>query len=223
MFQLGLFSENNKDSLRHFIENATGKNVSLTITDNTTSILSVKGRGKKFFVRLHWMFMHAGDDVLEEVTEFIKKRKGRTPLITTFIKENERYLRNKPYRTASTGITQGRYHNLREIFVSLNNKYFGGKISAPIAWGKKSYRWTVKNRTLGSYSRSNNTIRINPVLDKKNVPHYFVKFVVYHEMLHADLHKEDKNRKRSIHSSEFKRRERLFEKYEKAVSWEKQH
>jgi hypothetical protein len=223
MFQLGLFFQNNKETLRDYFEKDVGKPVSLTITDNSTSMLSVKTRGNTVFVRLHWMFLHAGNDVIREVAGFVKKRKGNTPLISSFIRGNEKCLRNRPFRQDSTRVREGRYHNLGEIFDSLNNEYFGGRVSASIVWGKKSYRWAVKNRTLGSYGRSNNTIRISPVLDKKNVPRYFVRFVVYHEMLHADLHEEEKDRRRPVHSPEFKRRERLFDRYEKAVSWEKKH
>jgi predicted metal-dependent hydrolase len=223
MLQLGLFFQNNKETLRDYFEKATGKPVSLTITDNSTSMLSVKTRQKTVLVRLHCMFLHAGNDVIIEVAEFVKKRRGSTPLITSFIRENEKYLRNRPFRQKSTRDTKGRYHNLREIFDSLNNEYFSGSVSASIEWGKKSYRWAVRNRTLGSYSSSNNIIRINPVLDKKNVPLYFIRFVAYHEMLHANLHEKEKDRRRLVHSAEFKRRERLFDRYEKAVSWEKKH
>jgi predicted metal-dependent hydrolase len=117
--------------------------------------------------------------------------------------------------------TRGKYHDLLELFASVNNRYFGGKIKASISWGKKVPRWAVRKRTLGSYSHQTNTIWINPVLDRKNIPRYVIRFIVYHEMLHCDIPVEKKNGRRLVHSPEFKKRERLFEHYEKAVSWEK--
>jgi len=74
---------------------------------------------------------------------------------------------------------------------------------------------------LGSYCKHTGTIRINPVLDRRNVPLYFIRFVVYHEMLHSSMREERKNGRRSVHNPEFRKRERLFREYEKAISWEK--
>ncbi len=94
-------------------------------------------------------------------------------------------------------------------------------INAAITWGAKSPRWAVRKRTLGSYSERSNTIRINPVLDRKTVPRYYVAFVVYHEMLHAAIGLLLQGKRRSVHSREFRKRERLFKDYERAVAWER--
>ena len=67
------------------------------------------------------------------------------------------------------------------------------------------------------------TIRINPVLDSRKIPRYVIGFIVYHEMLHADIDTELKNCRRRIHSEEFKKREKMYKYYERAVEWEKQH
>jgi predicted metal-dependent hydrolase len=220
MSQLNLQFSNNKNTIKDYLEKETGKLVSLTITDNSTSMLSVKTKENSVFVRLHRMFLHAENDIIKEIAEFIKFRKRKTPLISKFIRENKHYLKNKSSRPPVIR-TQGKYHNLKELFNSLNDEYFKGRITAPISWGKKNPRLAVRKRTLGSYSSHTNTIRINSVLDRKNVPRYFIKFVIYHEMLHSDMHRERKNGRRLLHSSEFKRRERLFEHYEKTISWEK--
>lgn len=222
MFQLNLQFSNNKDTLKDYFEKAAGKAISLTLTDNYTSMLSVKTKGNSVFVRLHRMFLHAENYIIREIAEFIKFRKRRTPLISKFIRENKHYLKNKSSRPPVIR-TQGKYYNLKELFNSLNDEYFKGRITASISWGKKNPRWAVRKRTLGSYSSRTNTIRINPILDKKNVPQYFLNFIVYHEMLHSDMSVGKKNGRRLVHSPEFKRRERLFEHYEKAISWEKRH
>ena len=64
-------------------------------------------------------------------------------------------------------------------------------------------------------------IRINPVLDRKTVPRYFVAFIVYHEMLHASLGALLKGTRRNVHSREFRKREKLFKDYENAMAWER--
>jgi len=224
VLQLDLFFTYNRDSLEYYLTKNTGETVSLVVTDNSTSMLSVKKKGKSVFVRLHWIFLNAENDVIREIAEFIKSRRGGTPLIRKFIRNNIHFLKKKSSRPANI-IHRGVYYDLREIFDSLNDKYFRGRMTSPIRWGKKHSRKAVKKRTLGSYSSSTDTIIINPFLDTRNVPRYFLEFIVYHEMLHSGMYMEEtkKNNRRSVHSSEFKKRERLFEHYDKAVSWEKRH
>jgi len=222
MFQLSLHFSNSKDTLRDFLEKITRKSVSLTLTDNSISMLSIKKKNNSFSVRMHWMFLDAGKEVIGEIANFIKTRKGQTPLIRKFISENQTCLKNKERHSKQFSIrTQGRFCNLREIFDSLNNNYFGAGITASISWGKQNSRRAVRKRTLGSYCRHSNTIRINPVLDRRNVPHYFIEYVIYHEMLHSAVREERKNGRRPMHTSEFRKRERLFKEYDKAISWEK--
>lgn len=56
-----------------------------------------------------------------------------------------------------------------------------------ISWTDKPYKTYY-----GVYYPDNNSIKINSVLNSKNVPVEVIKFVIYHEMLHRDYHKHDK-------------------------------
>lgn len=222
MFQLSLHFSNSKDTLRDFLEKITRKSVSLTLTDNSISMLSIKKKNNLFSVRMHWMFLNADNEIIREIGNFIKTRKCQTPLIRKFISENQSCLKNKERHSKQFSIqTQSRFHKLREIFDSLNNEYFGGRITATISWGKQNSRRAVRKRTLGTYCRHTDTIRVSPVLDRRSVPHYFIRYVVYHEMLHSAVREERKNGRRPMHTSEFRKRERLFKEYDKAISWEK--
>ncbi|HAK89491.1 MAG: hypothetical protein A2077_02280 [Nitrospirae bacterium GWC2_46_6] len=205
--------------LRSCLEKMIGRHVSLTITDNSTSMISVKSGGNTVAVRLHRMFLSAGNDVISEVARFIRNRKGKTPLIRDFIRQNSGCLKKTARKVVINA--QGKYYHLSDIYRSINEEYFGGTVSARIAWGAKSPRYAVRKRTMGSYSSHANIIRINPVLDRRSVPRYFIEFIVYHEMLHAAMGVEIKNGRRSVHSREFKRRERLFKHYDRAAAWEK--
>jgi hypothetical protein len=222
MFQLRLRFFRNKDALKDYFEKMTRKDISLFITDNSNSVLSTRTKDNSLSVRMHWMFLNAGHEVIREIVDFIKTRKGRTPLIRKFINDNQTCLRRREQSAKPVkALTQGRFHNLSEIFASLNNEYFSGRITATISWGKGNVQRTVKKRTLGSYCVQTDTIRINPVLDKKNVPRYFIRYVVYHEMLHSTLRGERKNGRRSVHPPAFRKRERLFKDYARAISWER--
>ena len=220
--QLTLQFSNTGETLKDYFEKMTGKRISLVVTDNSSSLLSIRSKTDAVSVRMHWMFLNAENEVIREIIDFIKTRKGQTPLIRKFINDNQVCIKKGEQKVRQARIfTQGRFHNLKEIFDGLNNEYFEGTIIASVSWGKAKTRRIVWKRTLGSYCRQTNAIRINPILDRKNVPQYFIRYVVYHEMLHSIIKEKKKTGRRSLHSPEFRTRERLFKDYAKAVSWER--
>lgn len=212
----------NKDRLKDCLEQSANKPVSLVITDNSSRMVSVKPGKENVSVRLHWMFLHAGDPVIREIAAFLKNSRRSTPLLSRFIRENRHCIRRgngRPYR----GNTRGKYFDLQEIFDSVNREYFDQRIHASIEWGRKSLRRSVRRRTLGSYCRDNNIIRIHPFLDRKHIPLYYIRYVIYHEMLHSEIGEENRNGRRLLHSSEFRRREKMFREYGKAREWDARH
>jgi predicted metal-dependent hydrolase len=93
-------------------------------------------------------------------------------------------------------------------------------LSRCLRQGVKSSRYAVSKRIVGSCSERSNTIRINRVLDKKTVPRYYVALIVYHEMLHPAMGTPLRGKRRSVHSGEFRKREKLFRDYENVMAWE---
>ena len=209
-----------EETLKDHLQKAAGKKVSLRITDNSTSMISVKIRDGVLHVRLHRMFLHADAGLLDELAEFVRGRRSKTPLIRAFIERHRGMLRKGGTRPPRIN-QQGRYHDLASLAESVNGEYFGGSINASSTWGIRRRGRGVRRRTLGSYSSHTNTIRINPVLDKRSVPPYFIEFIIYHEMLHADLGVENGTNRRSVHTREFRRREKMFKRYAEAFAWEK--
>lgn len=218
MDQLTLPLLNNVGELRDYLQRTSGMNIFLTITENSTSMLSSRIKNGALHVRAHRIFLTADTDTLSEVAGFISKRRGNTALIKRHIKQHSLHIEKKPPRNIRHDAT-GRFHDLQPIYEAVNLQYFDGRITSPITWGSKNTRHSVRKRTLGSYNSHTNTIRISRTLDKKTVPLFFVKFVIYHEMLHADMAVEKSGSRRSLHSREFRRREKLFEAYDKAAAW----
>jgi hypothetical protein len=218
--QLVLPFSYDEHTLEAQLQKLTGGMLHLIVTDNATSMLSVSKRAENITVRLHRMFLGAGSEICLEVADFIKKGRCKTPLLRSFIRQNRSLLGKKSPVPAKPHVT-GKNYCLKAIYESLNSEYFGGSISASITWGRSSARQRVKMRTLGSYNAETNTIRINPGLDAKKVPAYFLEFVVYHEMLHAHLGIKKRNGRRSVHSKEFRLRERGFRHFGKAMEWER--
>ena len=218
--QLSLRYGYTQEYLEGLLSRACGKAVSLKLTENTSRMVSVSTDGCAASVRVHRIFLEAEADVVRELALFVKKRNVKTPLINRFITQKSVELRNLPRRRPMVK-TSGRYCDLMRVYESVNAEYFGGLIDAAITWGRAGRRGVVRRRTLGSYSFNTNMIRINPALDRKDVPEYYIGFIVYHEMLHACLGMDKSGARRSIHPRRFREMERLFKDYRKAVDWER--
>lgn len=217
--QLALPLNHSENSFRQYLEESLDRRVEVVFTENSTSMLSARIRHGVLQVRLHRMFLRAGAEVMSEIVSYLKNKKGAMPCFRSFVRDNRAELNSKPPKRVPLK-TAGKFHDLCELYAEINKEYFGNAVSAVITWGSKSPRWAVRKRTVGSYSERSNAIRINPVIDRKTVPRYYVAFIVYHEMLHAALGISLQGKRRSIHSREFRMREKLFRDYEKAVAWE---
>jgi hypothetical protein len=218
--QLGLCFGNTESSLKDYLEERLQRSITLVLTENSTAMLSARVRHGVLSIRLHRMFLSADNRVIDEIVSFLKNRRGRLACFRSFVRCNREQLDKKPPKRILLR-ARGKFHDLSELFREINEEYFSGMVEAAITWGTRSPRHSVRKRTLGSYSGRTNTIRINPVLDRKTIPRYFVAFVVYHEMLHAAMGTPITGARRSIHSREFRKRERLFKNYDRAMAWER--
>jgi predicted SprT family Zn-dependent metalloprotease len=218
--QLSFHFGHDREFLVRTFEKTAGTAVTLVLTDNASSMLSVRRKGPVSFVRLHRIFLCADEGTLKEIASFIRHGRGSMPMFRAFVNQMSAAIRRKLPKSFPVR-TLGKYHDLRSIFERLNREYFAGKLTSVITWGTGSSGRTVRKRTLGSYSYLTDTIRINPVLDKNTVPAYYIEFVVYHEMLHSSMGIQKKNNRRAIHTRDFREREQVFKEYDKAIQWEK--
>jgi hypothetical protein len=210
-----------EDCFRRKVENALGKTISLTVTNNSTSMISVRTRRAGTAVRIHRVFLGAGPPVIDEIAAFIKNGRGKTPSVRAFIRQNRGLLGVPHPRRQRNLRAEGAWHSLADIARKINAEYFENRVTARITWGARGRPRAVRRRTLGSYSGDTGIITINRMLDNRTIPRYFVEFIVYHEMLHADIGVKIRNGRRLMHTGEFRARERLFRGYERAITWEK--
>ncbi|MFH1351155.1 MAG: hypothetical protein ABII26_09475 [Pseudomonadota bacterium] len=201
--------------------------LSLTVTDNTSSLISVKREKSVYRVRLHHMFLSAGEGVLKSLAKYISgKSKNLDPALMAFIKDNAEEIRkaprsNKPRRIRI--ITEGRCFNLKALYQRLNRVYFKGNVGCTITWGDRK-KWQRRNSVrLGSYSPKTNIIRVNPVLDRPWVPRYVIDDVIHHEMLHSILGTKKHNGRTLYHHTTFKEMEKVYVHEEKAGVWIKRN
>lgn len=219
MQQLGFQFSWDQDSLRDFLEHRSRRKVRLVMTDNSTSMISVRTADDVTLLRLHRIFFDADTAVISEIALFLRNYRRRTPLVREFINRNQHRLKRRFFRRM-TMRPQGRHYNLMEIFDAVNREYFHGEVSARVTWGLRGPVRSARRRTLGSYSADTNVIRIHPILDSRRVPRYYLEFIMYHEMLHAWMGIANTPVRRSIHSRAFRLRERMFKHYERAIAWE---
>lgn len=229
-YQMCLPFGQNEDTLRELLSRLIGKHVNLTLTNNSTSLLSVNETATPLKVRLHRMFLAAGEEVLGEIADYVSARREQTPLFWEFVRENRSAIPAGPERNTKLN-TRGRHHDLTDLFGQVNSAYFEGSLDCKLTWGRRSKSGHVRHRTLGSYTLETDTIRINPVLDRRGVPRYYLEFILYHEMLHAQMYREQAGMnggvlnlnasRRVMHSPEFKNREKRFKHYERAIRFER--
>ncbi len=109
----------------------------------------------------------------------------------------------------------GSHHDLQEIYERLNERYFNRALPYPrLGWSKRS--WSAQ---LGCFDPALNQIVMNRVLDQRDVPEYVVAYVLYHEMLHQKHPVKFARCRRESHSAEFRREERLFAEYGRAMKF----
>jgi hypothetical protein len=107
---------------------------------------------------------------------------------------------------------EGRVYDLAEIFESVNERYFDGRLDAPrLVW---SDRPTF--REFGHFEPATDTVQISQTLDSEGVPAFVVEHVMHHELLHRVIGAEERGGRRRYHSARFRRAERAFRRYQEA-------
>ncbi len=121
--------------------------------------------------------------------------------------------------------TEGKYFDLRAIFDGLNARYFRNRLRGyKVVWGRRRRQRPKDYFVFGTIQEEDRLIRINPGLDQSFVPLWFLKYVLYHEMLHSVVPDEvDSSGRRRVHTEEFNRREREYPGYRRARRWEEEN
>lgn len=218
--------------LRRLNRFAGGKVSAVSLHDNRRVILSVRaertGTLAPLQLRIHRSFIEAPEEVLQAVVEFVRSRKGSPNARQALGVIREHFHRHRPAaRTSGKLDPFGVCFDLNEILDDLNARFFAGRLEVGITWGRSlragGRRCRSRHGTatiqLGSYSYEDKLVRIHRALDDASVPRFVVEAVVYHELLHADLPPVTVNGRHQFHTSEFRRRERLFRQLAKTETW----
>jgi SprT-like family len=117
---------------------------------------------------------------------------------------------------------EGTHFDLRPMFDHLNKRYFRGRLRGyEVMWGRRRKHRPKEYFIFGTIQEQDRVIRINRALDQPFVPAWFLRYVLYHEMLHSVVPDGALSQgRRRVHTEEFNRRERQFPGYRRARRWE---
>jgi hypothetical protein len=168
------------------------------------------------------MFLSADTEVVNALAHWLNGRRRRTagPVIDAYIAANQHLVVRRPVPPVRR-VTRGIHHDLERYLHDVNRTEFGDAVEVPITWGRLPTARRRRSIRLGSYSSDEHLIRVHPHLDQGFVPDFFVRYIVFHEMLHAHLGIEvGPNGRRRIHTREFNERERTYPDFARAVAWQ---
>lgn len=210
------------DSLAATLGRESGRALSLTLTSNRSVLLSFRRSGGVTHLRLHRMFLHASPAVVRALARSLRRTNRTADLqVRRFMNDNLHHVR-KVRRPLPTLVTAGRVYDLTDVYRRLNDRHFAGRLQVPLTWGRGGGRARRGGLTFGSYDPVLGLIRIHPVLDRPDVPFYFLASVVYHEMLHHKLGGIPDRAGRTVyHTRAFRQAEARYPWHREALAWEK--
>jgi hypothetical protein len=213
----------NADALRRRIEELSGERIHLALTDNASTMMSFKPARARTAarLRLHHMFLSADSRVIEALAAWMAGRGSRRagPLLDAFIAAHQHLVTRRAVPVLRL-LTRGLHHDLQTYYDDVNSDEFDDSVDAPITWGRLPTTRRRRSIRLGSYSADDSLIRIHPHLDQPWVPDFFVRYIVFHEMLHAHIGIEvGPGGRRRIHTHAFSRRERAYRDFARAMAW----
>jgi len=204
-----------------------GEMVRLVVHDNRCTMVSFRRREGLLHYRVHHMFLDAPHDVVDALAMFARPRRGMAARHRDAGSRIDAYVRQHRARIGAPRQARldarGRVHDLQVMFDRLNGEHFHDLVEARIGWGPN--RGGGRRRTIktGVYVQDARLIRIHPALDRAEVPEFYVRAVVFHEMLHQVVPAVERRGRRVVHGPEFRRRERAYPDHGRAREWEEKN
>lgn len=204
---------------------ALGVKVEVELTRNRRTMISTARVRDALRLRLHRMFVEADGAIVEALGRYVKSgdRRASRKLGEFIESRRDRFV---PPRARPLLRAEGRHYDLAMIFALVEELHFPGELAGVgITWGRHGAPGPGRRRKrtirLGTYTHDERLIRVHPVLDQAWVPRFFVEYIVFHEMLHHVEPAREEEARTVFHTPEFRRRERAYPDYERALEWER--
>ena len=144
---------------------------------------------------------------------FGKRRSARQDVLEAMTAEGFQAIRSELESLGGIVETaRGQAYDLRDSFRRVNEKYFGGTMTAArLTWSR-----TLTGRKFGHYDWIADMVMVSRTLDDKDVPPMVMDFIMFHELLHKFHGLHWVNGRGYAHTSEFQQDERKFQQWEEA-------
>ena len=187
---------------------------------------TIRVRGGRVYVRLSDVFKSAPPEVIRSLAFLLvarllsrkvppaHERVYRAYAFSSQVLRASDIARQKRGRKVISS-AQGKAYDLDKLFARLNRRYFEGEMEKPVlTWSKRRAR-----SILGHHDAVHKTITISKILDSRDVPEWFVEYIVYHEMLHIKHPARVINGRRYYHTAAFRSEEQRFSRYQASQEW----
>jgi predicted metal-dependent hydrolase len=204
-----------------------GAPVLLEFTDNTYTMISFLRRQGFYRLRLHHMFRFAPDTVLQSLAAYVRgDDRMASAELDAFIEQHRHLIRQLPIAVRQQRFpmkAKGRVHDLNKLLDQVRSEHFDEDAdTVVITWAPApQVRLPRRSIKLGSYSAETQIIRIHPALDQAFVPEAFVRWIIFHELLHHRFRADLQAHNGRVHTPEFCRLEEQFPEYDEAIKWER--
>ncbi|OVE76391.1 hypothetical protein BVX97_01250 [bacterium E08(2017)] len=220
--QLDLFASKEEvtlDDVKDFLSEKAGVPVSVVLTKNRVSMLSIAPAKEGISIRMHKAFISAPWDVLHALGRYLRGRRRKDWKIVSDYAGSIVTDDDGPVVPAKLK-SKGKVYDLKAVGKSVNDEFFSSRVKFRIGWSRarperKRRRTRGRYIRFGSWVKQTQTIRIHPVLDDSRVPIEFVRYIVFHEMLHAVVPQVNRNGRQYDHSAEFRKLERAYPGFER--------
>jgi hypothetical protein len=187
---------------------------------------TIRVRAGRVYVRLSDLFQSAPPEVIQAlafllVARLLSRKAPRDQELIyrsyafspPLLRASDIARRQRGRKVISSAI--GEVYDLERIFARVNRRYFDGEIEKPVlTWSKRRAR-----SILGHHDAAHDTIVISKTLDSREVPEWFVEYILFHEMLHIKHPARIVNGRRYYHTNAFRAEEQSFPRYQHAQEW----
>lgn len=223
------------DRWREFLETELDCEVRVVFTRARKTPIRIRplrtARARGLEVRMHAFFDAAPPEVQRAVASWIRSGE-RAPracrVLDDWIEAGLERLPAEPLRAEALD-PRGTHYDLERLQTELLADEFRADAELharrpAVTWGRRNGSRSRGSLRLGSYDPDVNRVRLHPVLDQPGVPEWFVRYVVFHECLHAIYPpRRDTSGRWIHHGREFRARENAYVDHARVLAWEKRN
>ncbi len=200
----------------------------IRFTNNSSTLASKSYKSGRVSLRVQKIFKEAPPEILALLVSFLflpkntNDSRAAKKALLDFVANCPRSPRLRT-KSRPPQDPEGAYYHLEMLRDELLSIHFPEMKDPPtIGWTSK-----IQKRVMGKWLETpkgeTNWIFINRLLDRLDVPELYVRYVVYHELLHEVFPTYREGGRWIRHSPEFREKERQFPQLEIARKWEIEH